>query len=144
MIGELKLIDDKWYIEYVSIVDPIKIDKIKKHVPVSNESFENFILEENTVVEFGVEPITNEGHITEFVYNESTISDDFQIGPYGAYEHIQFEYDHINKFDFETDWSFFAITPAINLNFHGGSFTFEIEWLFFGLYISLFKKRNLE
>lgn len=47
------------------------------------------------------------------------------------------------KVYFETDWNFFAITPAFNLNFHHG-FTFEIEWLFFGIYISLFKKHNLK
>lgn len=36
------------------------------------------------------------------------------------------------ELDFDT--KFFAIVPAVNLNFHGG-FTFEIEWLFFGVYI---------
>lgn len=42
---------------------------------------------------------------------------------------------HIGKFDFEFEfhWKYFAIIPAINLDFHG--FTLEIEWLFFGFYI---------
>lgn len=42
---------------------------------------------------------------------------------------------HIGRFDFEfqIDWKFLALTPAVNLNFHG--FTFEIEFLFFALYI---------
>lgn len=32
------------------------------------------------------------------------------------------------------DKKFFAIIPAINLNFHG-KFTLEFEWLVFGVYI---------
>ena len=34
---------------------------------------------------------------------------------------------------FVVDVRFWALTPAINLNFH--SFSFEIEWLCFGLYL---------
>ena len=37
-------------------------------------------------------------------------------------------------FDFQLDFQFWAIIPAVNLNFHG--FTFEIEWLCLALYIS--------
>lgn len=33
------------------------------------------------------------------------------------------------------DYKFWAITPAINLNFHNG-FVFEVEWLCLGIYIS--------
>jgi hypothetical protein len=32
----------------------------------------------------------------------------------------------------DKDFKFFAITPAINLNFH--SSTLEFEWLFFAIY----------
>jgi hypothetical protein len=35
--------------------------------------------------------------------------------------------------DFDTDFKFFAIIPAININLHSKSL--EIEWLFWGLYI---------
>ena len=35
--------------------------------------------------------------------------------------------------NFDTDFKFFAIIPAININLH--SKEFEIEWLFWGLYI---------
>lgn len=36
-------------------------------------------------------------------------------------------------FNLDYDIKFFAIIPAVNLNFHN-RFTFEIEWLFFALY----------
>ena len=38
--------------------------------------------------------------------------------------------------DFDVDLKFFAIMPALNLNFHGG-FTLEFEWLMFGIYLKL-------
>lgn len=38
----------------------------------------------------------------------------------------------------DVDFNFFAIIPAINLNFHN-NFTLEIEWLFFALYIDIIK-----
>ncbi len=41
-------------------------------------------------------------------------------------------------FNFDFDIKFFAIIPAINLNFH--SITLEIEWLFFGIYIDFMPK----
>lgn len=34
--------------------------------------------------------------------------------------------------DFEVDFKFWALIPAVNLNFHSA---FEIEWLCFGIYI---------
>lgn len=37
------------------------------------------------------------------------------------------------KFNFEIDFEFWAITPALNINLH--SRTFEIEWLCFAIYI---------
>lgn len=37
--------------------------------------------------------------------------------------------------NFDTDFKFFAIIPAFNINLH--SKEFEIEWLFFGLYIGV-------
>ena len=37
--------------------------------------------------------------------------------------------------NFDTDFKFFAIIPAININLH--SKEFEIEWLFWGLYIGV-------
>lgn len=36
--------------------------------------------------------------------------------------------------DFDTDFKFFSIIPAANINLH--SKEFEIEWLFWGLYIN--------
>lgn len=35
--------------------------------------------------------------------------------------------------DFDVDWKFFAILPALNINLHVKGF--EFEWLFFGVYI---------
>lgn len=43
------------------------------------------------------------------------------------------------KIDFDTDFNFFAITPAFNINRYSKGF--EIEWLFWGLYISVSNKR---
>lgn len=37
------------------------------------------------------------------------------------------------KIDFSIDYNFWAIIPAININFH--SITLEFEWLCFALYI---------
>ena len=44
------------------------------------------------------------------------------------------------KFNFEFDWRFFAILPAVNLNFYGC--TLEFEWLFFGIYIDFLNFRK--
>ena len=65
---------------------------------------------------------------------------------WGDYGSIQFEplKDFTKKIDtvhalnlsidIDWDWKFFAILPAINLNFHEG-FVFEFEWMFLGIYI---------
>lgn len=41
-----------------------------------------------------------------------------------------------NRVDFIVDYKFWALTPAVNLNFH--TFELEFEWLCFGLYIRKF------
>lgn len=41
----------------------------------------------------------------------------------------------ICNLNFNTDFKFFAILPAININLHMK--TFEIEWLFWGFYIEI-------
>jgi hypothetical protein len=41
-------------------------------------------------------------------------------------------------FDFDIDFKFFAILPALNINLH--SKHIEIEWLCFALYIGFFKR----
>lgn len=41
-------------------------------------------------------------------------------------------------FDFDVDFNFFAMLPALNVNLH--SKNIEIEWLCFGLYIGFFKR----
>lgn len=44
--------------------------------------------------------------------------------------------------NFDLDFHFWAIVPALNLNFH--SKTFEFEWLCFALYIDVILiKKNL-
>lgn len=37
--------------------------------------------------------------------------------------------------NFDVDWKFFAIIPALNINFH--SKELEFEWLFIGIYVGL-------
>lgn len=41
------------------------------------------------------------------------------------------------KINLDIDFKFFAILPAINLNF--GSKSLEFEWLFIGIYIDLLR-----
>jgi hypothetical protein len=154
MRGRLQFINNQWVVGYSSF------NENRINLPISEKSLGDYILQENDNVRYIVLPITNEAEIVEyFDYNQPTVSDDFQIGPDGAYEHNEedirasqrllddsdymagykrsepIEEKHYS-IKFETDWRFFTITPAFNLNFHGG-FRFEIEWLFFGLYFSI-------
>ena len=39
------------------------------------------------------------------------------------------------KVDFDVDYNFFAILPALNINLH--SKEIEFEWFYFGLYIGI-------
>ena len=39
------------------------------------------------------------------------------------------------KIDFDVDYNFFAILPALNINLH--SKEIEFEWFYFGLYIGI-------
>lgn len=157
MRSRLQFINNQWVVEYHVF------GKKKINLPISEKSLGDYILQENDNVRYNVLPITNEAEIVEyFDHNQPTVSDDFQKGPAGAYEHNEEDIrisqrlledsDHMTgirrsqlieekhySIKFETDWKFFTITPAFNLNFHGG-FTFEVEWLFFGLYFSILNR----
>ena len=51
---------------------------------------------------------------------------------------INHKENEMNKINFATDWKYFAILPAANLNRHCG-IVLEIEWLFWGLYFEIIK-----